>query len=332
MAQSSRLRLSLACWDYDRTRRLQSGEIEARGIDLVYLPLMPEETFFRMLRFGEFDVAEMSLSSYVLSLFADEPRFIAIPAFPSRVFRHGSIYVRDDGSITEPADLAGRVVGVPEYQMTAAVWIRGILAEHHGLPADAVSYRTGGLHDAGRVEKLKLDLPDRFAVTPIDAGQTLDAMLVAGDIDALYTARAPRSYHPGGPVRRLFPDAKAAEQAYFAQTAIFPIMHTVVIRREVYEANRWVARSLYDAFVAAKDAVYPQLHEVTALKTSLPWTVNAAEETTALMGDDFWPYGLRPNQTTLQTFLRYSYEQGLAKRLLEPAEAFAPETLDDVLV
>ena len=332
MTTPSRLRLSLACWDYDRTRRLQSGEVSPRGIELVCLPLTPEETFFRMLRFGEFDVAEMSLSSYVLSLFADEPPFIAIPAFPSRVFRHGSIYVRDDGSVTEPADLAGRAVGIPEYQMTAAVWIRGILAEHHGLPVDAVTYRTGGLHDAGRVEKLRLDLPERFSVTPIDAAQTLDAMLVAGDIDALYTARAPRSYRPGGPVRRLFPDAKAAEQAYFGRTGIFPIMHTVVIRREVYEANRWIARSLYDAFVAAKDAVYPQLREVTALKTSLPWTVNAAEETSALMGDDFWPYGLRPNLTTLRTFLGYSHEQGLAKRLLDPAEIFAPETLDDVLV
>jgi len=329
---SSRLRLSLACWDYDRTRALQSGAVTPAGIDLVYLPLPPEETFFRMLRHREFDVAEMSLSSYVLTLFTDDPPFIAIPVFPSRVFRHGSIYVRDDGSVTTPADLAGRAVGVPEYQMTAAVWIRGILAEHHGLPVDAVTYRTGGLHDPGRVEKIHLDLPPRFRVSPIPADTTLDAMLVAGEIDALYTARAPRSYRPGGPVRRLFSDPRAAEREYFRKTGIFPIMHTVVIRREVYEAHRWIARSLFDAFAAAKEAVYPQLHELTALKVSLPWTVSLAEETVELMGRDFWPYGLAPNATTLETFLRYSHEQGLAKRRLAPTDLFAPETLDAVLV
>jgi 4,5-dihydroxyphthalate decarboxylase len=328
----SRLRLSLSCWDYDRTAALRDGRVAVDGVELTYLALPPEETFFRMLRYAEFDAAEMSLSSYVLSLFADEPPFVAIPAFPSRVFRHGSIYLGPRAEVDAPADLAGRVVGVPEYQMTAAVWIRGMLGEHHGLPVDAVHYRTGGLHEAGRPEKLRLDLPERFDVRPIDRSETLDGLLVSGAIDALYTARAPRSFGPSGPVRRLFADPKGAEQDYFRATGIFPIMHTVVLRREVYEANRWIARALYDAFHAAKDRVYPDVREVTALKYALPWTVDAAEETVALMGPDFWPYGVEANRVTLETFLRYSHEQGLAKRLLTPEELFAPETLEHALI
>jgi 4,5-dihydroxyphthalate decarboxylase len=328
------LRLSLACWDYDRTRALQTGAVGVSGIELIPVTLPVEETFYRMLRYREFDVAEMSLSSYVLSLFQPEPPFVAIPVFPSRVFRHGSIYVNRQNGIVDPTDLRGKNVGIPEYQMTAAVWIRGILAEHHGLGLTDVSYRTGGLHDAGRVEKLELDLPERFDVRPIDSTETLNAMLVRGAIDALYTARAPRAFdpRPDSAVHRLFPDVKASEQAYFRATGIFPIMHTVVIRREVYDANRWIAASLLDAFTRAKDLMYPELTEITALKVSLPWGVTEAEETIALMGKDFWPYGIAANRATLETFLRYSFEQGLAKKVLTPEEIFAPETGGRVLI
>ncbi len=330
-----RLRMSLACWDYDRTQALRDGTVTPEGIELVQLTLPVEETFYRMLRHGEFDVAEMSLSSYVLSLFQPDPPFIAIPVFPSRVFRHGSIYVNKDNGVAEPSDLVGRKVGIPEYQMTAAVWIRGILDEHHGVGVRDVSYRTGGLHAAGRTEKIPLDLPDGFDVRPIASHETLDGLLAAGELDALYSARAPRSFDPAEPdrvVRRLFADPKATEQEYFRATGIFPIMHTVVIRRELYEANRWVARSLFDAFSLAKARMYPELLEVTALKHSLPWGVNEAEETIALMGSDFWPYGIEPNRVTLETFLRYSHAQGLARKLLAPEDLFAPETAGGVLV
>ena len=331
---STPLRLSLACWDYDRTTALLSGAVSPTGIDLVPLTLPVEETFYRMLKHREFDVAEMSLSSYVLSLFGEDRPFVAIPVFPSRVFRHGSVYVSARSGIAGPEDLRGRTVGIPEYQMTASVWIRGILADRHGVPADSVHYRTGGLHDPGRTEKIRLDLPERFDVQPIPAGQTLDEMLVSGEIDALYTARAPRSFDaadPDGPVRRLFADPRAAEQEYFRSTGVFPIMHTVVVRRDVYERHRWVVRSLLDAFTEAKDRVYPRLREVTALMSMLPWGVNEAEDTAALMGDDFWPYGVEPNRATLETFLRYSHEQGLARRRLSAEEIFAPESTGELL-
>lgn len=332
---SARLRLSLACWDYDRTSALLSGAVEPAGIDLIPLTLPVEETFYRMLTHREFDIAEMSLSSYVLSLFDADAPFVAIPVFPSRVFRHGSIYVSAASGISGPEELAGRTIGIPEYQMTASVWIRGILADFHGVAADSPRYRTGGLHDPGRAEKIELDLPGRFDVQPIPRGRTLNEMLVSGEIDALYTARAPRGFDVSDPdcaVRRLFADPRASEREYFGATGIFPIMHTVVIRREVYDQHRWIVRSLLDAFTEAKDRVYPRLREVTALMSMLPWGVQEAEDTAALMGQDFWPYGIEPNRAALETFLRYSHEQGLARTRLSAEEIFAPESVGETLI
>ena len=323
------LPLTLACWNYDRTRALFDGRVRADGIDLTCLDLPVEETFFRMLRHHEFDVAEMSLSSYVLSLFAAAPPFVAIPVFPSRFFRHSCVYVNAAAGIDNPADLAGRTIGTPEYQMTAPVWIRGILSDDHGVPVRAARYVTGGLEHAGRGEKLALALPDDISVTPIAADRTLSAMLASGEIDALYTARTPSSFSDGsGRVRRLFEDFAAVERDYFRRTRIFPIMHTVVVRRDVYERHRWVAQCLHKAFVAAQRVAYEELEQRAALKVMLPWLPAHVEEARHEMGADFWPYGLARNSATLATFLRYSHEQGLSPRQLSPEELFAPETLD----
>lgn len=323
----SKLRLSLGCWNYDRTRSLMEGRIAPDGIDLNYLNMPVEETFFRMLRNREFDVAEMSLSSYTVSLFKDSP-FIAIPVFPSRFFRQSCIYVNKDSGIREPKDLIGKRIGNPEYQMTAPVWIRGVLQDEYDVPVDSVTYVTGGEEEPNRSEKLKLDLPSNIRVERIGPTQTLSAMLASGEIDALYTARMPSSFHSSGNVRRLFEDYVAVEQDYFRRTRIFPIMHTVVIRREVYEKNRWVAQSLYKAFCQAQQETYQDLYETAALKAMLPWLTAHVEDTRRQMGDDFWPYGFEKNVDTLSTFLRYSYEQGLSKHLLTPSQLFAPETLE----
>jgi 4,5-dihydroxyphthalate decarboxylase len=326
---SPRLKLSFACWNYDRTRALADGRVRPEGIELNYLDLPVEETFFRMLRHREFDVAEMSLSSYVVSLFRKPQPFIAIPVFPSRFFRHSSIYVSAAAGIRTPKDLLGKRVGNPEYQMTAPVWIRGILAEHYGVPVTSVTYFTGGEEEPGRPEKLKLDLPPEIKVQRIGAKQTLSAMLAAGEIDALYTARMPSSFAKGdGRVKRLFENYVEVEKRYFRDTGVFPIMHTVAIRREVYEANRWIAQSLMKAFVAAQQETYRDLDQTAALKAMLPWLVAHVEDTRREMGEDFWPYGLEKNRKTLATFLRYSHEQGLSKRLLEPEELFASETFE----
>jgi 4,5-dihydroxyphthalate decarboxylase len=325
----SNLRLSFGCWDYDRTRALMDGSVKPDGIDLTYLNMPVEETFFRMLRNREFDLAEMSLSSYTVSMQKPERPFVAIPVFPSRFFRHSCIYVHAGSGIKSPKDLIGKRIGVPEYQMTAPVWIRGILSDHYGVPVDSVTYMSGGEEEPNRDEKLKLDLPPNIKLVPIGPTQTLSQMLHTGEIDALYTARMPSSFLKGdGRVVRLFPDYQAVELAYYRQTRIFPIMHTVAIRREVYEANRWIAQSLTKAFMAAQKITYASLRETAALKAMLPWLNGHVEDTIREMGEDYWPYGLAPNVETLRTFLRYHHEQGLSKRLVSPEELFAPETLE----
>src|SRR6266478_4843240 len=276
----AKLRLNLACWNYDRTRALADGSVQPDGIDLNYLNLPVEETFFRMLRYREFEVAELSLSSYTVSLFAEQRPFIAIPVFPSRSFRHSCIYVNADANIRTPKDLIGKRIGTPEYQMTAPVWIRGILSEHYGVPVDSVTYYTGGEEEPGRSEKIRLDLPPNIKVQPIGETQTLSAMLASGEIDALYTARMPSTFslRRGAAVQRLFANYKEVEQEYYRKTRIFPIMHTVAIRRDVYRANPWIAQSLLKAFTAAKRKVYENLYTTSALITMLPWQVAQVED------------------------------------------------------
>jgi len=324
-----KLRLTLGCWNYDRTLALANGAVQADGIDLVYLDMPVEETFFRMLRYREFDLAEMSLSSYCVTLARDPQPFIAIPVFPSRMFRHSSIFVSEAAGIREPRDLIGKRIGNPEYQMTAPVWIRGILQDEYGVPADGVTYVTGGEEEPNRDEKLKLDLPARIRIERIGPAQTLAAMLAAGEIAALQTARAPSTFRTRpGQVRRLFEDYVEVEKAYYRRTRIFPIMHTVVIRRELYAKHPWIAQSLTKAFIAAQRRTYADLDITNALMVMLPWLTAHVEEARALMGEDFWSYGFHPNRHVLDTFLRYHHEQGLSPRRLAPEELFAPETLE----
>jgi 4,5-dihydroxyphthalate decarboxylase len=324
----SRLQLSLACWDYDRTRALADGSVRPEGIDLVYNNLFVEETFFRMLRNREFDIAEMSLSSYCVSLTRDERPFIAIPVFPSRFFRHSCIFVSSKSGIREPKDLAGRKIGVPEYQMTAPVWIRGILQDEYGVDPAGCEYWTGGEEEPGRDEKLALDLPPKFRVRPIGPQQTLSRMIDDGEIDAMHTARTPSTFHTRpDSVKRLFGNFVEVEKAYYRKTRIFPIMHTVVIRRELYEKYRWIAQSLFKAFTQAQRKTYENLNTSMALTTMLPWQSAHVEEARGLFGEDWWPYGVEPNRKVLETFLRYHHEQGLSKRTLAVEELFAAETL-----
>lgn len=322
----NRLRITLACGDYDRTAALTHGSIGLEGVDLLPLSLPLEEIFFRMLKGREFDCAEMSLSSYVMSLGGEEPPFIAIPVFPSRFFRHSCVFVSGRSDIREPAQLAGKRIGVPEYQMTASVWIRGMLADEYGLPVHSVEYVTGGLEEPGRQEKLALDLPGEIRIRPAGQGKTLARMLADGEIDALYTARTPSSFGTAG-VRRLFADPAEVERAYFRKTGIFPIMHTIVIRRELDRAHPWLAQTLYKGFVAAKRLAQQKLDDMAALTTMLPWLGEHARQTRQALGDDWWPYGLHENHAVLDTFLRYHREQGLSKRRWEPAPLFAPQTL-----
>lgn len=332
----ARLRLTFACGDYDRTRALSEETIRPDGIELTYLRLPVEETFFRMMRHREFEVAELSLSSYVLSLRPGDPAaspFVALPVFTSRMFRHGSLYRNAGAGIEKPEDLRGKVVGTPEYQLTACVWMRGILGDRHGVPFDSVRYLTGGQETPGRVEKAGVDLPPSVRIGRIPEDRTLSAMLVTGEIDALCTPRVPSPFAAGDPrVRRVFPDVVASEKEYYTATGIFPIMHVVVVRRDVYDRHPWVAQSLYKALLAAKDEAYANLYDTSALRFVLPWLIPQLEEARALMGEDYWSYGLDGNRETLNTFLRYHHEQGLSRRLWTPEELFAPESTESAVI
>lgn len=327
----SRLELTFACGDYDRTRALEDGSVRPDGIELTYLRLPVEETFFRMLRHREFDVAEMSLSTYVATLDVEPRPFVALPVYTSRMFRHGGIYINADAGIRAPSDLVGKRIGAPEFQLTAGVWIRGTLDEHHGVPIDSVTYHTGGQETPGRIEKGKVDTG--LDIRPIPDGATLSQMLADGEIDALHTPRVPSTFRGGDPrVKRLFPDVVTVEKEYFAATGIFPIMHVVVIRSDIYDRHPWVAQSLYKAFLTARDDAYARIYDSSALRFMEPWLIQHLEDAKQLLGQDYWSYGLAENHTTLDVFLRYHHEQGLSRKRYEPADLFARETAESFVI
>lgn len=326
----SKLNLSFACWGYDRTESLRSEDVRPDGINLNCQTLEVEETFFRMLRNREFDIAEMSLSSYCVTLARENPPFVAIPVFPSRFFRHSCIFVSTKREIEHPSELTGKRIGVPEYQMTAPVWIRGILQDEYDLDPASVTYVTGGEEVPGREEKLKLNLPKKFQIELAGPTKTLARMLADGQIDALYTARAPSTfYSEPNNVRRLFNNYVDVEKAYFSRTKIFPIMHVIVLRRDVYERHRWIAQALTKAFVEAQRRTYADLLVSASLKTMLPWQLAAVEDTAATLGQDWWPYGIDRNRHVIETFTRYHHEQGLSNRQLTIDEMFASETFTE---
>lgn len=324
----TKIALTLACAEYDRIASLALGDIQPDGIDLTMLRLPVEEIFWRMLRYREFDVSEMSLSSYLMARSRSDD-LLAIPVFPSRAFRHGCIFIHAHSGIHQAADLAGKRVGVPEYQMTAPLWQRALLQHDYGVHPRSITWLQGGLEQPGRDEKLQLTLPEEIDIRPISLQQTLSQMLLTGEIDALLTARIPSSFNlkTGGKqpiVQRLFPHYKQVEQDYFRRTGIFPIMHVIVIKKRILDEHPWVARNLFKAFVQAKDLLSQQMQETAALRLMLPWLNAELEATRDLMGNDFWPYGIEANRVTLNAAARYSHEQGLTPRQLTVEELFAP--------
>lgn len=325
-----KIHLTLACWDYDRTRALQDGRVQVEGVELTYLPLRVEETFWRMLRYQEFDAAELSMGSYLMACDKGSPRLVAIPVFPSRAFRHSCIYINAESGIKEPKDLAGKRVGVPEYQITMAIWARGILQHEYGVAPEKMKWLTGGEEQPGRVEKLKPDLPKSIDIRPIGPDQTLSSMLERGEIDAMISAHMPSPFVRHSPkVRRLISDFRRVETDYYRRTKIFPIMHTVALREEIYERHPWIAQSLYKAFSEAKRICQESMYEFSALKYMLAWSIAEMEEERQLFGEDLWPYGLEANRHVLETLVQYAHEQGLTKKRLDMTSLFAPNTLEE---
>ena len=325
----AKLSISLACCDYDRTRALFDGRAPVDGCEVIATAIEPEEAFHRAFKYREFDVSELSLSSHTLLVSRGENAYVAIPAFVSRLFRHSGIYIRTDRGIERPQDLKGKTLGLPEYQITANVWIRGILKDEYGVDTRDVRWRSGGLEDAGREERTPLKLPAEIDLEPIPKDKTVSAMLEAGELDGMIGARAPSCFLRGAPkVARLFPDFRAVEQDYFRRTKIFPIMHVIGIRRTLAEAHPWLAVNLMKAFIKAKALCWYELGQIGHLFTSLPWGVADFAAARALMGEDYWSYGIEANRHVLEAFTRYHHEQGLSARRLALEELFAPSTFE----
>ena len=289
----------------------------------------PAEIFFRAFRYQEWDVSELSFSSYLRTVDVGNPPYIAIPAFVSRVFRHSGFYINTGRGIRIPSDLRGRIVGVPEYQMTAAVWMRAILSEEYSVRPSEIRWRTGGQEQPGRDERTPLSRIEGIDLQPIPPGKTLSSMLEAGEIDALLAARPPSCFLRGAPnVARLFDDYKEAEQAYYRKTRLFPIMHLIGVRRSLVEQHPWLASSVYKAFREAKAVAMRKLHDLTVLPASLPWMEVETRQTKALMGEDFWAYGIAESRREIEAMTRYSHEQGLTSRELGIEELFAASTFE----
>ena len=310
-----KLPLTLACGRYDRTQALIDGRVQPDGVDLTFLPLRPGETFWRMLNHGEFDASEMSLSSYTILRSEGDTRFIAIPVFPSRIFRHSALYVRSDASIESPEDLKGKRVGVGDYQMTAAVWVRGFLTHDYGVKPEDIVWVTGKpIHS--------IKPPTGLTLQSIPADTTLEAMLERGEIDALISVMIPRGF--GKTVRRLFRDSRKVEIAYYRKTRIFPIMHTLVLKTELYKEKPWLAVSLYQAFCRARDIAHRSMYDTDALTVSLPWIIDEVEGTRGLFGPQIWDYSIEGSLPTLDALLAYLDEQKLSKRRMSVDELFVP--------
>ena len=328
----SRLPITIATWDYDRVRALIDGRVQVEGCDVNYITMPVEELFERAFFHGEFEVAEIGFSPFLIALSRGPTPYVALPVFLSRMFRHSAVYIRSDRGIEGPADLRGKRIGVPEYQMSAVMWFRGYLQDEFGIAAKDINWVQAGLENPGRRDKFPLTLPEGFPLTSVNDA-SLSMMLAEGKLDGVMSARRPSCFVNGHPqIRRLFPDYRTVEQDYFRRTGIFPIMHALGIRRDLYENNRWLAASLSKAFLQAKRLADAELAETTALKIGLPWVTAEYEATIDAMGADFWSYGVEANRKTLSTMARYSYEQGLAVRLLSVEEMFAQGNLNETKV
>jgi 4,5-dihydroxyphthalate decarboxylase len=325
----AKIKLGIACIQTDRSRPLFDGRVTLPDAELEPLNIEPEEIFRRALNEKAFEISELSMGSHITTTARGDASYIAVPVFLSRVFRHSAIFVRTDRGIRTAADLAGRRIGLPEYQQTAGLWVRGILRDQYGIDTTKVSWRIGGQEKAGVGERIAVSLPPGHDVTPIGPTQTLNQMLMDGEIEAIFSPRPPTCFlQKSAPVDRLFPDYQAAEKAYFKQTKFFPIMHALTVRKDVAEKHPWLPGQLFDAFAKAKAISMAELSLNNVLRVSLPWVPTNYEDARAVMGPNIWPYGLAENRNEIAAMARYAHQDGLTARAVDPAELFHPSTHD----
>ena len=313
--------LTIGMRDYDHCRALANGRVKVDGVDLKFVNISPpSQIFLRMLHDEEFDASEMSLSNFMIALGKGDRRFVAIPVFPSRVFRHSYIWVNTKAGIAKPIDLKGKKVGIADYSMTALLFVRGLLQHEYGVAAQDIHWIRR------RAEHVAIDLPPGIRIDSIAKDQTLDRLLESGELDAVAVTSPPRAFLHGSPlVARLFPDCRAVEADYYKRTNIYPIMHMTVMRRAIYEQDPSLAVRLSQGFQAAKELAFEDYEEGLA---SLPWVNLDMEYARQVLGKDIAPYGIKNNTATLEAATLYSHEQGLTQRKFPVEELFAKQTLN----
>jgi len=324
-----KLELSIAIGNYDRIRPLIDGDVQIDGISPIFMLQDPEEIFFRAFRYADYDICELSLSSYSVKTAAGTSPYVAVPVFPSRAFRHSSVYVRTDRGIDQPENLKEKRIGVPEYQLTANVWVRLILEQDHGVKASDIHWVRGGYEDPTRVEKIRLKLPEGVLLENAPAGQTISNMLAAGEIDGLIGPRAPSCFEQGHPqVKYLFDDPQQSATDWYARRKIFPIMHTLGIRKTLVDQYPWLPGAIMKAFEQSKAIALQRLSDTSATKVTLPFVEDQLRKARQLMGKDFWSYGFLENEQVINSFLAQHYAEGLSSRRLQAAELFHPASLE----
>lgn len=325
----SRLQLSVAVGNYDRMRPLIDGEVQIDGVDPVFMLQDPEEIFFRAFRHADYDICELSLSSYSVKTAAGTSPYIAVPVFPSRAFRHSSVFVRADRGIDRPQDLKGKRIGVPEYQLTANVWVRLLLEQEYGVRASDIHWVRGGYEDPTRVEKIALNLTEGVQLENAPEGQTISNLLASGEIDGVIGPRAPSCFEQGHPqVKYLFDDPQKSAADWYARTKLFPIMHTLGIRKTLVDRHPWLPGAIVKAFHKSKEVALMRLSDTSATKVTLPFVEDHLRNARKLMGHDFWSYGFAENEPVLDRFLAQHYAEGLSSRRLTPSELFHPASLE----
>ena len=323
--------LTFASEDYDHIRELATGRVKPEGIRLTHLQLQVEEIFYRFTTTMDWEVSEISMGMFSSLMAQEKQPYIGLPVFPSRVFRQSAVYVRADGKVKKPEDLAGKRIGVPQWSQTACVYVRGWMTDTVGIPLSKATWFQSGVNMPGRVETAKIKLPPGVNLTFV-TDRSLSQMLLDGDLDVVFSAHTPHVVETGDKrIVRMFPDYRPVEEKYFKDTGVFPIMHTIAIRRDVYERNRWIARNLYDAFAEAKRRSVKRLMDITASHFAVPWqdASTKAAGTALFNGGEYWPYGIEGSRTTLEAFYRWCYEQGVTARHLRPEDVYAPETLSE---
>jgi 4,5-dihydroxyphthalate decarboxylase len=323
----ARVPLTIVCDNYDRIQALRDGDVKVEGCDVTFVHLPPSSSFPRLMNNHEFQVSEMSLSTYMLARSRRDLPYRAIPVAVSRVFAHCSIWINADGRIRKPQDLKGATVGMPNYHFTRGLSVKGVLKDEYGIGHADMKYCFGGVDSAYDHAYMEFPPPAGVEAKMAERGKSLTELLIEGKIDAIVAARDPDAFLAGHPkVKRLFPDFRAVERASFERSKVWPVMHLIGVRTDMIEKYPWLPLNLMNAFELAKQWAMPRLFELDALTTSLPWLVAEAEDTVKLMGKEFWPYGVEPLRPTLEAQTRWSYEQGISAHKFAPEDLFVEST------